>query len=60
MDNHANFFIDETRFAGLKEYATGLKAAGKNLILTLYGGLSNDKPNKYRTLATGALIMNGT
>lgn len=26
----------------------------------MFGGLSNDKPNKYRTMATGALIMNGT
>ena len=33
-----------------------------NLILTLYGGLSTDRPNSYSTLATslGSVIMNGT
>lgn len=60
MQEHANFMVDGTNFGGLSAFANQLKAAGQNLILTLYGGLSNDRPNKYRTLASGALIMNGT
>lgn len=57
MDNHATFTVATDHFQGLKEYAEFIRESGKNVILTLYGGLSNDKPNKYRTMASGALIM---
>lgn len=58
MDNHATFTVDNVgNFTGLKEYVEFLRGEGKNVILTLYGGLSNDKPNKYSTKASGSLIM---
>lgn len=59
MEKHANFFVNPTDAQGLKDLATNLHTLGQNLILTLYGGLSNDEPNTYTTLAKGALIMNG-
>lgn len=60
MDGFSNFMVDQNDWQNLLNYTGELQNWQKHVVVMLYGGLANDGPNKYITLAGDALIKNIT